>query len=144
MEDGIDRRKFLGGCVSCFSGVGLAGCSQSTDDKGTTVKSVKFSNFNRSTSYHISLKIASEEELIVNETYIVPDAEDGIVGSTVVDNLPEKPGEYTIKVSKVDGSRVHSVHVSPSKYGACAKFEFLITENGRVAIFDEECNKGTS
>ncbi|WP_440007682.1 hypothetical protein [Halomicrococcus sp. SG-WS-1] len=143
MGNGVDRRKFLGSCVSCFLGVSLGGCSQSADDKGTTVRSVRLTNFDPSTDYQASLKIASEGELVVEDTYIVPNKESGTLGSTFVDNLPEKPDEYTIEASLVDNSRVHSVHVSPSKYGSCAKFEFQIAENGRMAIFDEKC-KATS
>lgn len=129
----MNRRHFLG-ILSMLSG---AGCIQASDDTNVRIESVKITNFDDS-PHSVQFLLEENDEVILWKTKRIPAAEYGEsvrAGFRYVSSIPDKPGQYTIRVRIDESESTASLKTADiAEEIDCVNVEAEIEDEGNVEL----------
>lgn len=137
----MDRRKFVGGYLSGTLSAVLTGCSAfSRNDHVTRIEKVTIANFDEEEAKQLSVTISYNGGIVHDKTHTIPSKENQIAGTVHITDLPDEAGEYTIKASLANESKMKTVDVSPPEARACVNFDIQVFDDDEIGVLPRKCN----
>lgn len=133
------RRDFVTTGALGFGSSLVAGCADRGPDP-VVVRRIILGNFDHFETREVAVRVEYDGETIHDDVHEVPVAEGQRLGSVILDDLPEDPGEYRIRVDVVD-DELGATNLNPSEMARdnCADVQVTVSEDRPYAIAVHEC-----